>query len=209
MQSIWCFAASTSLLLLHLCPLQEGGRGWWTVRALCVTVQKWVHGVCEVIVTAWHWHRCLTSFMCIHMYVHLWVITVWECMFVIFPFLIISHWHTYLLFLFPSPPLFFLSYPILSPFTLPPSFILSSPPVPSPSPPFPTLLLSVCSQLRKHDDCWVFIDPVTEEIAPGYFEIIEVTFLLARTCNVSPYMVSAPGSRSWLIYLATQDSTNW
>ena len=36
--------------------------------------------------------------------------------------------------------------------------------------------LSVVEQLRKHDDAWVFIDPVTEDIAPGYFEIVEVQY---------------------------------
>ena len=32
-------------------------------------------------------------------------------------------------------------------------------------------------QLRRHDDAWVFIDPVTEEIAPDYFDIIDVSYL--------------------------------
>ena len=27
--------------------------------------------------------------------------------------------------------------------------------------------------MRKHEEAWVFEDPVTESIAPGYFEIVD------------------------------------
>ena len=33
--------------------------------------------------------------------------------------------------------------------------------------------MPVLSGLRKVEDGWVFEDPVTEEIAPGYFEVID------------------------------------
>lgn len=31
---------------------------------------------------------------------------------------------------------------------------------------------AVLSALRKHEEGWVFEEPVTEAIAPGYFEIV-------------------------------------
>jgi len=31
---------------------------------------------------------------------------------------------------------------------------------------------SVLSALRRHDEGWVFEEPVTEAIAPGYFEVV-------------------------------------
>ena len=31
---------------------------------------------------------------------------------------------------------------------------------------------TVLSCLRKLEDAWIFEDPVTEDIAPGYFEIV-------------------------------------
>lgn len=33
-------------------------------------------------------------------------------------------------------------------------------------------LFLVLSGLRKHEEAWVFEDPVTEAIAPGYFEVV-------------------------------------
>ena len=32
---------------------------------------------------------------------------------------------------------------------------------------------TVLGGLRKHEDGWVFEDPVTEAIAPGYFDIVD------------------------------------
>lgn len=37
----------------------------------------------------------------------------------------------------------------------------------------PNYLPSVLNGLRKHEDGWVFEDPVTEAIAPGYFDVID------------------------------------
>ena len=38
-----------------------------------------------------------------------------------------------------------------------------------------TCVLVVCSDIRKHEDGWIFVDPVTDDIAPGYSEIIKVS----------------------------------
>ena len=38
---------------------------------------------------------------------------------------------------------------------------------------FTVLVVLVLNSLRKVEDGWVFEDPVTEEIAPGYFEVID------------------------------------
>ena len=35
--------------------------------------------------------------------------------------------------------------------------------------------LAVCSDIRKHEDGWIFVDPVTDDIAPGYSEVIKVS----------------------------------
>ena len=35
------------------------------------------------------------------------------------------------------------------------------------------LTVTVLSGLRKHEEFWVFEDPVTEVIAPGYFEVVD------------------------------------
>lgn len=35
------------------------------------------------------------------------------------------------------------------------------------------LFLIVLAGLRKHEEAWVFEDPVTEAIAPGYFEVVD------------------------------------
>lgn len=32
---------------------------------------------------------------------------------------------------------------------------------------------AVLSGLRKHEDGWVFEEPVTEAIAPGYFDVVK------------------------------------
>ena len=32
---------------------------------------------------------------------------------------------------------------------------------------------AVLASLRKHEDGWVFEDPVTESIAPGYFDVVD------------------------------------
>ena len=37
--------------------------------------------------------------------------------------------------------------------------------------------LAVCSDIRKHEDGWVFVDPVTDDIAPGYSDVIKVRLL--------------------------------
>lgn len=34
-------------------------------------------------------------------------------------------------------------------------------------------VVSVLSSLRSEEDAWVFEEPVTETIAPGYFDIVE------------------------------------
>lgn len=34
-------------------------------------------------------------------------------------------------------------------------------------------LLLVLSGLRRHEDGWVFEEPVSEDIAPGYFDVVE------------------------------------
>ena len=36
-------------------------------------------------------------------------------------------------------------------------------------------LYIVCSDIRKHEDGWIFVDPVTDDIAPSYSEIIKVS----------------------------------
>ena len=38
---------------------------------------------------------------------------------------------------------------------------------------FMFLPLVVLGGLRKHEDGWVFEDPVTEAIAPGYFDVVQ------------------------------------
>lgn len=35
------------------------------------------------------------------------------------------------------------------------------------------MYLAVLAGLRKHEEAWVFEEPVTEAIAPGYFEVVD------------------------------------
>lgn len=61
--------------------------------------------------------------------------------------------------------------------------------------------IAVIAGLRKHEEAWIFEDPVTETIAPGYFEVVDKPMdYVTVEKKVEEQVYKSKEEVSWLYY---------